>query len=71
MTENIEIVKELLTKKDYFKAEQILTAMYKKGDRHYVTLQLLGHSLVFQQIMKKQLNIIYKYPKTFKYGKFI
>lgn len=66
MTENIEIVKELLTKKDYFKAEQILTAMYKKGDRHYVTLQLLGHSLVFQQNYGKAVEYYLQIPKNFQ-----
>ncbi len=63
MTENIEIVKELLAKKDFFKAEQILKVMYKKGNRHYLTLQLLGHSLLFQRCYEKAVEYYLQIPK--------
>ena len=66
MTENIEIVKELLIKKDFFKAEQVLNAMYLKGDRHYLTLQLLGHSLLFQQKYEKAIETYLQIPKAYQ-----
>tara|TARA_B100000900_G_scaffold370534_1_gene349117 strand:+ start:1763 stop:3349 length:1587 start_codon:yes stop_codon:yes gene_type:complete len=66
MTENIEIVKELLKKKDFLKAEQILKKMYFRGDRNYVTLQLLGHSLLFQQNYEEAIEYYLQIPKSYQ-----
>ena len=66
MTQNIAIVKDLLTKKNYFKAEKILTKMYDQGDRNYITLQLLGHSLIFQKNYEEAIKYYLQIPKNYQ-----